>query len=134
MKAEKAVSELTARDLITEDGLVVLFQKFDRAITTEKIDEAYSVYSNFIKFQKVEEMSMNDYIIEYEHFYHIMTQYDTKLQNTVLTFKLADGANICEDQYKLALALGTNLQFEIMNSAFKYYFTKSAVSNEFSVK
>ena len=101
MKAEKAVSELTARDLITEDGLVVLFQKFDRAITTEKIDEAYSVYSNFIKFQTVEEMSMNDYIIEYEHFYHIMTQYDTKLQNTALTFKVSNESPVNEWQYQM---------------------------------
>ena len=53
-RAEKAVSEPTATDLNTEDGLNVLFQKLDWFFESEKIDEAYSVYSNFIKFHKVD--------------------------------------------------------------------------------
>ena len=86
-KAEKAVSELTATDLNNDDGIDILFQKLDRVFESERIDEAYNVYSNFIRFQKLDEMSMNDYIIEYEHLYYKMTQYDMKLPDTVPTFK-----------------------------------------------
>lgn len=79
--------------------------------------------------QKVEEMPVNDYITKYEQLYHKMTQYDMKLPDTVLTFKLVYGANISENECKLALALGNNLQFETMKSALKHNFPKSAVSN-----
>ena len=48
-------------------SLDALFQKLV-SLWQSKIDEAYSVYSNFIKLKKIE-MSMNDYIIEYEHLY-----------------------------------------------------------------
>ena len=48
-------------------SLDALFQK-PVSLWQSKIDEAYSVYSNFIKLKKIE-MSMNDYIIEYEHLY-----------------------------------------------------------------
>ena len=49
-------------------SLDALFQKLV-SLWQWKIDEAYSVYSKFIKLKKVEEMPMNDYIIEYEHLY-----------------------------------------------------------------
>ena len=48
-------------------SLDALFQKLV-SLWQSKIDEAYSVYSNFIKLKKIE-MSMNDYITEYEHLY-----------------------------------------------------------------
>lgn len=69
-------------------------------------------------------MSMNDYIIEYEHFYHKTIQYDMKLLHTLLTFKLLYDATINEDKRKLAMTLGNR------KSASRYIFIKSSVSNE----
>ena len=47
---------------------------------------------------------INDYIIEYEYLYKRMTDFDMKLPDPVLTFKLLDGANLTDDDRKLALA------------------------------
>ena len=55
-------------------SLDALFQKLV-SLWQWKIDEACSVYSNFIKLKKIEEMSMNDYIIEYEHLYQKMNEH-----------------------------------------------------------
>ena len=52
-----------------------------------KHTEAYLVYSRFINFHKSDEMSMADYIIEFEYLYHKMTNHEMPLPNTVLTFK-----------------------------------------------
>ena len=41
-------------------------------------------------------MSMTDYIIEFEHLYHKMTNHKMPLLSTVLTFKLLDGAKLSE--------------------------------------
>ena len=95
-----------------------------------KHTEAYLVYSRFINFHKSDEMSMTDYIIEFEHLYHKMTIHEIPLPNTVLTFKLLDGAKLSEDERKLPLTLGNNSEFETMKSALKQIFTKSTVVNE----
>ena len=52
------------------------------------------------------------------------------LPNTVLTFKLFDGAKLSEDERKLALTFGNNLEFEAMKLALKRIFTKSTIANE----
>ena len=44
-------------------------EKLDKVYESEKIDEAYLVYSRFINFHKSDEISMTDYIIEFEHLY-----------------------------------------------------------------
>ena len=112
------MSELTATN-INENGLRLLVEKLDKVFESDKIDEAYLVYSRFINFHKSHEMSMTDYIIEFEHLYHKMTNHEMPLPKTVLTFKLLDGAKLNEDERKLALALGNNLEFETMKSALK---------------
>ena len=73
---------------------------------------------------------MTDYIIEFEHLYYKMTNHEMPLPNTVLTFKILDGAKPSEDERKLALTLGNNLEFKEMKSALKRIFTKSTIANE----
>ena len=73
---------------------------------------------------------MADYIIEFEYLYHKMTNHEMPLPNTVLTFKLLDGAKLNEYERKLALTLGNNLEFETIKSALKQVFIISTAANE----
>ena len=59
-----------------------------------------------------------------------MTNHEMPLPNRVLTFKLLDSAKLSEDDRKLALTLGNNLEFETMKSALKQVFTKFMIANE----
>ena len=90
------------------------------------------VYSKFISFSKKDEMHMTDYILEYEHLYHKMMEHEMKLPDAVLTFKLLDGANITDDERKLALTVCNDLNFDRMKSALKRLFSKAPLnpSNE----
>ena len=54
-----------------------------------------------------------------------------KLPDTVLTFKLLDGAN---DECKLALILCSGLNFDKMKSALKRPFSKSSLNPNDNVK
>lgn len=56
--------------------------------------------------------------------YHKLTQYDMKLLVIVITFKMLNGSNISEDERKLALIMGNNLQFETIKSSLQRIFTK----------
>ena len=124
------MSELTAIDVNNKNGMKLLIEKLDKVLERNKINEAYLVYSIFINVHISDEISMTDYIIDFEHLYHKMTNHEIPLQNTVLTLKLLDGAKLSEDERKLALTLGNNLEFETMKSALKQIFTKSAIVNE----
>ena len=48
----------------------------------------------------------------------------------MLTFKLLDGASLTEDNQKLAVTLGSCLEYETMKSALTHIFTKSTSTAE----
>ena len=124
VKAEKAVDQITAAELNTDTGMNTLLNKLDKVFQSETIDEAYNTYSCFINFNRHDDTDMNDYITEYEHLYKRMEDFDMKLPDAVLAFKLLDGANITEDDRKLTLALGKEMNFNDMKSALKDYSIK----------
>ena len=95
-KAEKAVSEFTATELNSEEGMELLTAKLDCVFQSETIGEAYETYSKFINFL-LQENNMGNYIIEFEHLYKRMTDFEMKLPDSVLAFKLLDGSNINDD-------------------------------------
>ena len=70
------------------------------------------MFIKFIKFDKPEDLSMNEFISDFEHLYNKMKEHAMVLPN-VLTFKLLlDSANLSEDDRKLAPTLATDLKFE----------------------
>ena len=78
---------------------------------SDQVDEAYNAYPKFITFQKHSEMTITDYIVEYEHLYCKMVEYNMQLPDNVQAFKLLDGANLSEDDRKLVLALANDINF-----------------------
>nr|CAB3262901.1 uncharacterized protein LOC100184952 [Phallusia mammillata] len=121
-KAERAVSELSTEHLHHDNGMLRLFAHMDTAFKTEKVDEAYTAYTNFTQFSKQELMSMNDYVLEFEHLNHKLALHDMKLPNTILAFRLLDGANLGPNERQLALTVASDLKYETMKSALKRIF------------
>ena len=97
-KAEKAVSTLTAHDLNRETGPNVLTEKLDNAFKDEIIEDTYSIYLKLTNLKKQPNMSMNDYILEFENLSHQMTIHNMALPDTVLAFKILEGAMITVNQ------------------------------------
>ena len=93
-KAEKAVADLTADELNKGDGLKILLEKLDVSFQADKIDDAYRTYVDFNSYMKSPHIS----IIKFEHRYFKTVQYDMKLPDIVLAFKLLDGARLTDDQ------------------------------------
>ena len=87
IKAEMAVENITAHDINNDNGLNFLIEKLNYVFKGEKIDDAYLAYSKFIKIQ---DLSMNELMLEFEHLYNKMKENDMVLLNNVLTFKLLD--------------------------------------------
>lgn len=68
----------SATDVNTKNGLTSLI-KTNNVFENEKIDEAYLVCSKFVNFQKSNEISMTDLIIECEYIYQKMIDYEMSL-------------------------------------------------------
>ena len=84
-------------------------------------------------FVKKEELSVNDYILEFDHLYYKMAEHDIKLPETISAFKLLDGAGLNEAQRQLALlTLGNDPTFSSMKSALKRIFSRSVDQAETS--
>ena len=96
----------------------------DVSFQADKIDDAYRTYVDFNSYMKSPHISMNDDIIKFEHRYFKTVQYDMKLPDIVLAFKLLDGARLTDDQRQLVLTLGNDLKFSSMKSAQKRIFSK----------
>ena len=65
-KAEKAVASLTKEELNKDDGLKTLLKVLDNAFEAERIEDAYSTYAAFNNFKKKVDVSIADYILEFE--------------------------------------------------------------------
>ena len=130
------MSDLSAAELNTEDGLDLLLSKLDLVFQSKTIDEAYDIYTKFITFTRSDEMNMNEYILEYEHLNLKMNEHKMKLPDAVFTFKLLDGARITSEERKLALTMSGELNFLKMKSALKGLFiiTPSIADRLFTIK
>ena len=129
-KAEKAVADIKANELNVENGLKLITDKLDKFFLEETADEAYKVYSYFINYNKIVEMTVSEYVLEFEHLYKRMIEHEMILPDPVLTFKLLDGANITNDKRKLALTFCVDLKYEKMKSALKRLFTSPVPQNQ----
>ena len=65
-KAEEAVSKLTVTDLNADNRLEKLLKKLKSTFKTETKQELHNTYKDFSKFQRLEDMSINDYLLEFE--------------------------------------------------------------------
>ena len=67
-------------------------------------------------------MSLNDYIKEFENLNHEISVHNKSLPDTVLAFKILEGAMINEKQQQMALTLVSDLSFKSMKGALKRIF------------
>ena len=88
----------------------------------QDIEDAYNTYLKFSYMKRQRDISMNDYVIEFEYLYHSMQNQNMKLPDKVLAFKLLDGASISENQHQMCLTLANDLAFNSMKTALKRIF------------
>ncbi|ESP02026.1 hypothetical protein LOTGIDRAFT_157157 [Lottia gigantea] len=119
---EKAI-EIAAADLNKDDGMKTLI---DKLFKKDEKDAAYEAYSNFDKFKKTGEISMSEYVNEFEQKYQKAKKYDMTISDAVLAYKLLYNANLSNTERKLALTATVDGTLKSMKSALMRIFTDSA--------
>ena len=64
-------------------------------------------------------MNINDYILEFEHLNDKMLQFNLKLPDNILCFKLLKSASLQNNEEQMALTLASDLKYESMKLALK---------------
>ena len=114
--------EIPSEKLNHKNGMKDLLGALDSIFGGDKIDIAYSAYSRFDGYRRSKE-SIVDYIIEFEHRHNLCKQHEMALPDSVLAFKLLDGAGLDKRERQLVLtAVAADLKFQTMKSALKRIF------------
>lgn len=78
--------EIPVDDLNKDTGMTTLLAKLDALFLKEEKDRIYDAYSDFDRIMKEANMSMADYIIDFEQRYSRMKRYNVELPDAVLAF------------------------------------------------
>lgn len=121
-RARTIALEMPADDLNKDNGLTTLLQKLDTVYLKEEKPRQYDAYTEFDNLKRDGNVSMLDYIIEFERIYNKMSKLKMKLPDAVLAFKLLETAGLTVKDKQLALTACADLTFSNMKSALKRIF------------
>ncbi|CAC5379710.1 unnamed protein product [Mytilus coruscus] len=125
-KPREVVLEVDPSDLNVDEGVDKLITELDKLFEKDKIDQAYAAYTVFDQFHRGEDVSMSDYITEFEQRYNKCKKYDMGLPDAILAFKLLDNAGLSQSYRQLALTACSDLKFDTMKSALNRIFASKS--------
>ena len=125
-RARDSALEIAAGDLNKDDGMTTLLTKLDSVFLKEEKDRQYEAYTEFDRITRDNDISMADYIVEFERRYNRMGKFQMELPDAVLAFKLLDTARLNVKDRQLALTACPTLSFANMKSALKRIFGDSS--------
>ena len=128
-KAREAALELPLDSIASENGVKNIIAKLDTLFLKDKVQTAYEAYEKFEKFQRPSDMSMSDYMIEFERLLSKTKSHGTTMSSDILAYRLLNSANLPEQQKQLARATVGDLTYEQMKSQLKKIFGDSSATD-----
>ena len=127
-KIRKSCSDIKVSDLNKDDGLTVLITKIKSSYAKDINALAYMAYDQFENFKRLYEMSIVDYINEFERLNNKIRQFDMVLPRVVLAYKVLNNANISSEKKQLIRATVVTLTYENMTKQLKAMYDSSGNS------
>ena len=111
-QAKKACSNIAVKDLCDKDGFNLIMQKLENVFAKDAEQMAFEDCMKFETFKCSPEMSIVEYITEFERLYNRIQVHDMKHADGVLAYKLLINANISEEKQSMCRATMGKLTFE----------------------
>lgn len=127
--ARETAMDIPAKDLAKETGMTTLLERLDKVFLRDDKDKAYEAYKSFDPFQRQENMSMTDYIVEFDKRYNKSKKYEMSLPEAVLAFKILDNAGLTSKDRQLALTASSDIKYGPMKSALQRIFGESGTAS-----
>ena len=128
-KACEAASELEVEQINNKDGIKNIVAKLDKLYLKDETQSAYEAYDNFERFKCPSDMSISDYINEFERLLNKTKQYGTTMSTDVLAYRLLKSANLSETHEQLARTTIKELKYDEMQLQLRTIFEDNDNSN-----
>ena len=96
-KAREAILEMDALSLNTENGMKLMYEKLDTLYKDDKPQSALISYETFEKYQRPSDMSVCDYLIEFDRLTARLSDYEIKLPEPVLAYRALKSVNLSQE-------------------------------------
>ena len=106
-----------------------LIERLDSVFLKDDKDRSYEAYKSFDNYHRTEDVSISDYIIEFEKRFNALKKFNMDLPDGILAFKLLDNAGLSQQQRQLALTATTDIKFSSMKSALQRIFGESVAAS-----
>ncbi len=111
-QAKKACSGLKVEDICGDNGYQLIMDKLEKVFAKDNEQKAFEDCRKFEIFKRPTEMSIVEYITEFERLYDKIQVHDMKYADGVLAYKLLINANISEEKQSMCRATMGKLTFE----------------------
>ena len=128
-KIRKSCNDISVSDLNKDNGLNTLITKIKTIYTKDINALAYMAYYQFENFKRPDEMTIVDYINEFERSNNKIRQFEMVLPTGVLAYKVLNNANISSEKKQLIRATVVSLTCENMKKQLKAIYDSSANSS-----
>lgn len=128
-KARTASSELTVAQLKHADGVKTLLEKLDELFLQDKGRRQFSLFRELYNLRRDESVKINDFVAEFEHISHKLTNININIPDSVLAFLLLASLNLPEKDVQIIMSGMTDVTFDIMKATIKRVFGSSINNN-----
>ena len=122
-KALNAALQLPEADLKKEDGVDTLLKQLDTLYVKDPLSEKFRALESFETYRRPADLSINDFLIEYENKYFKIKEFGASVSNDMLGFRLIRAANLTPDKAELIKATVTDLTYDIVKAKMKQIFS-----------
>ena len=128
-KIRKSCNDISVSDLNKDNGLNTLITKIKTLYAKDINALAYMAYDQFENFKRPDEMTIVDYINEFERLNNKIRQFDMVLPTGVLAYKVLNNANISLEKKQLIRATVVSLTYENITKQLTAIYDSSANSS-----
>ena len=94
-------SDIAVKDIRDKDGFKLIMQKLENVFAKDAEQMSFEDCMKFKTFKRSPEMSIAEYITEFERLYNRIRVHDMKYAVVVLAYKLLINANISEEKQSM---------------------------------
>ena len=128
--AREAVLEIDVDDISSDAGVDTIVTHLDKIFLKDKKLAAYEAYEKFENFKRTPNMSIRDFINEFERLYSKVKEFKSEMSSDILAYRLLKSANLSIANEQLAKATVVELEYEKMKAQHRKIFGDSGSAGE----
>ena len=119
-KAKETVrAGVTREEMKAEDGLTKVLAALDALYLKDASTSSYSAYENFSRYRRPANVTISDYLLEFNIKYSKLKSYKMTLPDGVLAYYVLKCANLTEEQTNLCKATCSEMKLDPMIAQIK---------------